>query len=66
MIPQEMPPPRDMSELVANVDRLVRQRKFADTGERIVVVAGSSLGTPGTMNGIVLHTVGESYGMEVE
>jgi pyruvate kinase len=66
VIPQEMPPPRDMTELVASVDRLIRARKFAETGERIVVVAGSSLGTPGTMNGIVMHTVGESYGMEVE
>jgi pyruvate kinase len=66
VMPQEMPPPRDMSELVANVDRLLRARKFADTGERVVIVAGSSLGTPGTLNGIVLHTVGESYGMEVE
>jgi len=69
VIPQEMPPPRHMNELVNNVDEMLRQRKFAEAGERIVVVAGSSLGTPGTMNGIVLHTVGERYqtgGAEVQ
>jgi hypothetical protein len=26
-----------------------------------VVVAGSSLGTPSTMNGVVIHTLGESW-----
>jgi len=64
VIPQEMPPPEDMTELVNNVDKLIRENHFADAGERVVVVAGSSLGTPGTMNGIVLHTVGEQYGTE--
>jgi pyruvate kinase len=66
VIPQEMPPPRDMNELLINVDRLICERKFAESGDRIVIVAGSSLGTPGTLNGIVLHTLGERYGMEVE
>jgi pyruvate kinase len=66
VIPQEMPPPRDITELVHGIDRIIRERKFAETGERIVIVAGSSLGTPGTMNGIVLHTVGERYGTEGE
>jgi pyruvate kinase len=64
VIPQELPPPQDMTELVNHVDRLVRERHFADAGERIVIVAGSSLGTPGTMNGIMLHTVGEQYGRD--
>lgn len=66
VIPQEMPPSRDMIELVTSIDQMVRERHFAEIGERIVVVAGSSLGTPGTLNGIVLHTVGENYAMESE
>jgi len=66
VIPQEMPSPRDMNELLVNVDHMVCERNFAKTGDRIVIVAGSSLGTPGTFNGIVLHTLGERYGMEVE
>ena len=61
VIPQEMDVPEDMASLVDRVDRLVRERKFAEPGRRIVVVAGSSLGTPSTMNGIVIHTVGESW-----
>jgi pyruvate kinase len=64
VLPQEMPPPADMQELVNNIDRLVRLKHFAGAGDRIIIVAGSSLGTPGTMNGIVIHTVGERYGRE--
>jgi pyruvate kinase len=55
-----------MAELVHNIDRTLRERKFAEPGERIAIVSGASLGTPGTMNSIVLHTVGENYGTEVE
>jgi pyruvate kinase len=66
VMPLEMPPPREMIELVNNVDKVVREHQFAEVGERIVVAAGASLGTPGTMNGIILHTVGEHYGMEGE
>ena len=59
VIPQELPPPADTIMLVRAVDRLVRQRNFARAGERIVVVAGSSLGTPGVMNSVLLHTLGD-------
>jgi pyruvate kinase len=66
VIPQEMPSPRDIGELVGNTDRIVRERKLATPGQPIIIVAGASLGTPGTMNGILLHTVGERYDTEVE
>jgi pyruvate kinase len=61
VIPQEMAPPGDMATLVQQVDELVQSRNFAPAGSRIVIVAGSSLGTPGTMNGIVIHTLGETW-----
>jgi pyruvate kinase len=61
VIPYEMEPPSEMSVLIAQVDQLVQAQKCAAIGDRIVIVAGSSLGTPGTMNGIVLHTVGEPW-----
>jgi len=32
VIPQEMPPPRGMSDLISGVDRLMRERNFAETG----------------------------------
>jgi pyruvate kinase len=59
VLPQELPPPEDTIQLVRTVDRLVQERHFARAGERIVVVAGSSLGTPGVMNSVLLHTVGD-------
>lgn len=58
---QEMKPPNDMAALVDQVDRFVLEKKIAESGDRIVVVAGSSLGTPSTMNGVVIHTLGESW-----
>jgi len=59
VIPQESPPPQDTVALVEGVDRLVREHDFAKPGDRVVVVAGSSLGTPGVMNSVLLHTIGE-------
>ena len=59
VLPVEMAPPNDMTDLVASVDKLVRGKPFNASGSRIVIVAGASLGTPSTMNGIIVHTVGE-------
>ena len=59
VVPQELPPPSDMRELVRTLDELVQKRQFASAGHRIVVVAGVAFGNPGTMNGIVIHTVGD-------
>jgi pyruvate kinase len=59
VIPQEAPPPTDMDALVAQIDALVQGRKFATEGERIIIVAGSSMGSPGTMNSVIIHTVGD-------
>ncbi len=61
VVPVEMPPPRDMDDLVHHVDNLLFERKLAAIGQRVVVVAGASLGTPGTRNAIVLHTVGSDF-----
>ncbi len=59
VIAQEMSSPADVGLLVEQVDRLVRHQRLAEPGDRIVIVAGSAMGTPGTMNGIMIHTVGE-------
>jgi pyruvate kinase len=61
VIPQEMAAPSDMATLVERVDALVQTRDMASVGSRIVIVAGSSLGTPNTLNGIIIHTVGETW-----
>jgi pyruvate kinase len=64
--PQEMAPPKNIAELIEQVDQLLCRQKYAQTGDRIVIVAGSSLGTPGALNSVVLHTVGEQTSMPVQ
>jgi pyruvate kinase len=66
VIPHEMAPPQNMLDLVQNVDAFVQERKFASLGDRIVIVAGAALGTPGTLNGVILHTVGEQWTGDLE
>jgi pyruvate kinase len=66
VIPQEMAPPDGMTALVSQVDTMIRERKFADDGQRIIVVAGAAQGTPGTMNGVIIHTVGEVWTERVQ
>src|SRR5690242_10521477 len=61
VLPMQMPVPRDMADLVNGVDKLVREKELAQDGNRIVIVVGAPLGTPGTMNGIVIHTIGEGW-----
>ena len=60
VIPQELAPCEDLAALVKEADELVRQRGFANSGDRIVIVAGSSMGTPGLLNGVLIHTVGKA------
>jgi pyruvate kinase len=66
VIPNEMAAPEHINDLVQNVDAMVRERKFASLGDRIIIVAGAALGTPGTLNGVILHTVGEQWTGEVQ
>jgi pyruvate kinase len=66
VIPHEMSPPQGMMELVEGVDQMIQEQKFANKGDRIVIVAGAALGTPGTLNGIVIHTVGEHWTGDME
>jgi pyruvate kinase len=61
VIPQEMPPPEEVAGLILWVDRLVRDTTLAAEGDRIAIVAGLSMHTPGTMNNLVIHTVGEAW-----
>jgi pyruvate kinase len=58
VIPQETQNPDEMRDLLRKVDEIIRDQKFAAAGDRIIVVAGSSLGTPGMLNGVLIHTVG--------
>jgi pyruvate kinase len=61
VIPQEMSTGPDLVSLISKVDEYVLGKKLAAPKDRIVVIAGWSPGTPGTMNGIVIHTIGETW-----
>ena len=54
--PTKWPRRKTCSISSTTIDALVQERKFAALGDRIVIVAGAALGTPGTLNGVILHT----------
>ena len=62
VLPIELDQPTDLRQLIAQIEAMVADLKVAAKGDRVVVVAGASLGTPGMMNGIVLHTIGDMSG----
>jgi pyruvate kinase len=53
--------PSDMLDTISQADALVTAKKLASPGDRIVVVAGWSPAMPNTMNGIIIHTLGEKW-----
>ena len=61
VVPQEMSTGPDLVSLISKVDEYVLAKKLAVAKDRIVIIAGWSPGTPGTMNGIVIHTIGETW-----
>jgi pyruvate kinase len=61
VIAHEMPACLEMNDLIKNVDQLVIERKYAAPADRIVIVAGWSPAMPGTMNGMMIHTVGQQW-----
>lgn len=65
VIAQEMPPPEHLNGLIAWVDSYVQKTKMAEAGDRIVIVAGLSMATPGTMNNLVIQTVGENSAQDL-
>jgi pyruvate kinase len=53
--------PRDMNASIQQADAVVQERGLANPGDRILVVAGWSPAMPGTMNGVIIHTIGEQW-----
>ena len=60
VLPQEMAAPADLATLIEAVEKVARERQLASDSDRIVIVAGSALGSPGMIDGIVIHTLGRS------
>ncbi len=61
IVPQEASASGDLNHLIETIDKLVVEREFVVPGDRIIIVAGWSAGMPGTMNGMVIHVVGEQW-----
>jgi len=61
VIPHHMEKPATMSDLFGLADRVLIDRKYASEGDKVLLVAGWSPALPDTMNGIILHTVGEPW-----
>ena len=61
VLPFPMRAPEDMTGTIAATDALVLEKKLAAAGDRIVIVAGWSPAMPNTMNGIIVHTLGEKW-----
>jgi pyruvate kinase len=61
VVPEHLNRPDDMADLITAVDNCVCDKQYASRGDRIVIVAGWSPAMHGTMNGIVIHTLGEKW-----
>lgn len=61
VVPQLMDRPETIGALFERIDRALLTRKYAQTGDRILIIAGWSPTTPDTMNGIIIHSVGDKW-----
>jgi pyruvate kinase len=61
VIPQQKDRPTSISELFQVVDQTLIDCKYAQAGDRILIVAGWSPAMPDTMNGLIIHSVGDRW-----
>ena len=57
-----VPPVHHTDEMFDQVDRAIRRLGMAQPGDRVVIVAGSPPGTPGSTNTLRVHAVGSVDG----
>jgi pyruvate kinase len=58
VVPRSMRRIANTDELIRELERSLRDEKFAQTGDRIVVLLGAKTGTSGSTSLIKLHTIG--------
>ncbi len=61
VIPELMEKTENFRDLFEKIDRTLLNKKYAQQGDQIVIVAGWSPTTPDTMNGIIIHAVGDRW-----
>jgi pyruvate kinase len=59
--PHELKRHANINDLIADVDRLILEHKYAETDDKILIVAGWSPAMPDMMNSAILHTVGQRW-----
>ena len=57
--PVHMERPASVEQFVTAADKLVRERRWASLGDRLVIVAGEPIGAPKVTNVIRIHIVGD-------
>ena len=61
VIPRHMPIVNDIGSVVAATDAMILDKKYAEVGQQVVIVAGWSPAAAGSMNGLVIHIVGTPW-----
>ena len=57
VIPCCRPIPEDIGRFTSFIDKLITENKWAQAGDKIILVAGQPLGAPGTTNAIHVHNI---------
>jgi pyruvate kinase len=58
--PVFMPRPGSTAEFIAQVDRQVQEKGWADKGDPIVIVSGEPIGRVGRSNKLSIHYIGDA------
>jgi pyruvate kinase len=61
VVPELMEKSGDIASLFEQIDRRLLNRKYAQQGDRVLIIAGWSPTTPDTMNGMIIHSVGDRW-----
>jgi pyruvate kinase len=59
VIPRCQPTPEDNNKFTQIVDNFIINRKWAQVGDKIVLLTGQPIGTAGATNAVIVHTVGD-------
>jgi pyruvate kinase len=59
VIPRCQPMPEDNNKFTQIVDNFIINRKWAQVGDKIVLLTGQPIGTAGATNAVIVHTVGD-------
>ena len=62
VLPMRADIPRHFDDLPAMVDELLLSKGWVQSGDRVIIAAGSPLGTAGATNSLSVYTIGENAG----